>query len=195
MKKWVPTIIVAVIAIISIFFIDTEDKGSLYKDLHNYFENTFESFESASLETTITSGEEVVYLELIEVEKGEENNNIKTTTKELSDDMYSSELYEISSSEGTMNDDDMLKLFSTSLSVEEKYMSNLEETSTGTNMSNIRFVIIDSNIDDVFGEDVLNSVDGSIVFNIEIDNELVKEFRYEYLTKDGSTVIIKGNFQ
>lgn len=195
MKKRVITGIVTVAMLVAtVFFIPFGKNGaSEFEQFQDVYAETVDQFYDASLKIEVKAGEDVVYQELIVLEKTEDACNYQITTKKLSDSLYG-DLYDISTDSGEYTIEETLYYFSPTLNLKNSEISNYKESPIGTNETKVEFVVSEANINEGFGFEEEHGIQGQVNFEANIKEELVTYYIYSYTTNDGMTVTMECLF-
>lgn len=195
MKKRVIAGLVTTAALATTIFLVPfgNDKATKFEQFQDVYATTVDQFYDATLTIEVKAGTDVVYEEVVVLEKNEDSCDYQITTKELSDSLYG-DLYDITTDAGEYTIEETLYYFAPTLNLKDSEIDNYKEAPLGTNEEQIEFVVTEKNINEGFGFEEEANVYGNVSFVATIENDLVTYFSYSYSTKDGMVVTIKCLF-
>ena len=195
MKKRVIAGLVTTAALATtIFFVPFgNDKATKFEQFQEVYATTVDQFYDATFTIEVKAGTDVLYQEVVALEKDEDSCDYLITKKELSDSLYG-DLYDITTESGEYSIEETLYYFAPALNLKGSEIDNYKESPLGTNEEQIEFVVTEKNVNEGFGFEEDANVYGNVSFVATVENDLVTYFSYSYSTKDGMEVTVKCLF-
>lgn len=195
MNKRIKNLLLILVASISftLFACNKNNKKDDYEVMQELIETSVNEFNKAKINISLNSEDMVVYSEIIDINRSNENITYTKKVKQLADDLYEESLYDEQSSDGTLSKEETNNMFIKKDQFNKSKVENfIKEDSV------ISFTINKENYIEVFDlkiQDLNKIADGGIKVTLKTENNKINEYTYKYVTSNNLQVSIIVSFE